>query len=432
MPIKIERKLWGYAHVGMFFISLIAAAFILDVPLNIFRGFLKIMVSPSNLITDYMAIGGLGAALFNSGVVGFFALLKLRISRVLITGGAIAGLITICGFALFGKNLYNSLPITVGVYLYALFRRIPYKDVAVSGLFATALGPLVSVLSFGLGLGSWQGIVSGCVAGIVIGLIIPPLADSFIRFHRGYNLYNIGFTAGIVGMFATGILRMFNLQVETTSILSGGNNVALSVYLLLLLSAILVFGLSRNKWTFKNYRQLFKLSGQLKTDFIKNCGYGITLINIAVMGFICWAYVIILGCQLNGATIGAIFTVMGFSAFGVHPKNTLPIFIGALLASLLNIHEVHGTVSVIAALFGSTLAPIAGRFGVLAGVFAGFTHVSMTMNIGYLHGGMNLYNNGFSGGFIAATLVPLFSAISEKRRGKKAVCTEVDEADICL
>lgn len=72
----------------------------------------------------------------------------------------------------------------------------------------------------------------------------------------------------------------------------------------------------------------------------------------------------------------------------------------------------------ISILFGSTLAPISGYFGAIPGLVAGFIHVSMSLNISYLHGGMNLYNNGFSGGFIAAALVPLLLAF-DVEKGKK-------------
>ncbi len=41
------------------------------------------------------------------------------------------------------------------------------------------------------------------------------------------------------------------------------------------------------------------------------------------------------------------------------------------------------------------------------------------MNVGMLHGGMNLYNNGFSGGFVAALLVPIFDSLNRKKRRRK-------------
>lgn len=427
MPKTAERRLLSYAHFGIFFFAQIALAFVFQDPVSMFRGFCKILLSSSILITDYIAVGGLGAALLNAGLIGFLSLLSLRIARAELNGVAVAGLLTIFGFALFGKNLYNSLPITVGVFLHAKLRKLPYRDVAASSLFATSLGPLVSELSFGLGLNMPVGILAGCGAGILIGLIILPLADSFFHFHQGFNLYNIGFTAGIIGMFATGILRMFNLQIEPRELLSGGNNMALSVYLLVLFALILFLGLHLSRWNLKSYKDVLALSGRLKTDFIDDFGYGITLVNIAVMGFISWLYVLIVGGELNGATVGGIFTVMGFAAFGKHPKNTLPIFLGAFIASALNVHPINSTTAVTSTLFGATLAPIAGYFGVLAGAFAGFCHVSMVLNIGYLHGGMNLYNNGFSGGFIAATLVPLYTVLHLRMKGKTPQAAKLEK-----
>jgi hypothetical protein len=188
--------------------------------------------------------------------------------------------------------------------------------------------------------------------------------------------------------------------------------------LLFVFAVLLLYGLQLNNWSFLGYRNLLAQSGRLRTDFIRKCGYGLTLINVAFMGLIAWGFVRALGSSLNGPTVGAIFTVMGFSAFGCHPKNTLPVMLGSMLACALNIHEPYGTISVLSILFSSTLAPVAGYFGALPGFFAGFAHVSMSLNIGYVHGGMNLYNNGFAGGFIAAVLVPLLLAF-DVRKGKR-------------
>lgn len=53
-------------------------------------------------------------------------------------------------------------------------------------------------------------------------------------------------------------------------------------------------------------------------------------------------------------------------------------------------------------LFGTALAPIAGVYGFLPGMVAGWLHLAVVQNIGSVHGGMNLYNNGFSAGVVAA------------------------------
>ena len=52
--------------------------------------------------------------------------------------------------------------------------------------------------------------------------------------------------------------------------------------------------------------------------------------------------------------------------------------------------------------------------------------MTMTMNISYLHAGMNLYNNGFSGGFVAAALVPLLNEI-RKLTGRNGEAEAMEE-----
>ena len=52
----------------------------------------------------------------------------------------------------------------------------------------------------------------------------------------------------------------------------------------------------------------------------------------------------------------------------------------------------------LACLFCTTLAPVSGYFGWPYGVLAGFIHSSVVLYTGSPVAGMNLYNNGFSGG----------------------------------
>lgn len=64
-------------------------------------------------------------------------------------------------------------------------------------------------------------------------------------------------------------------------------------------------------------------------------------------------------------------------------------------------------------------APIAGEFGILCGVLAGFLHASVALNVGIVYGGMNLYNNGFAGGIVAMFLVPVIQSIRDRRARAK-------------
>jgi hypothetical protein len=104
----------------------------------------------------------------------------------------------------------------------------------------------------------------------------------------------------------------------------------------------------------------------------------------------------------------------GFGAFGTHPRNSLPIIGGIFIASKFSIWSTNSPGTILAALFGTTLAPIAGAFGWVAGLIAGILHLTIVMNVGYLHGGLNLYNNGFSGGIVAIIMLPILEALKEE------------------
>ena len=80
---------------------------------------------------------------------------------------------------------------------------------------------------------------------------------------------------------------------------------------------------------------------------------------------------------------------------------------GIILCTFFNIWEINSPSVILSLLFGTTLAPIAGSFGWLWGIIAGVLHACLVMNITYLHGGMILYNNGFSGGLVCMFLLPL-------------------------
>ncbi len=143
---------------------------------------------------------------------------------------------------------------------------------------------------------------------------------------------------------------------------------------------------------------------------------GAVLLNIGLNGLIATGWILLTGGDLNGATIGGIFTIMGFSAYGKHPFNILPVMAGVLLGSLTNHVEFNAPALQLAALFGTTLAPIAGTFGWPFGVLAGLIHSSVVLQAGLPLEGMNLYNNGFSGGLIAIVLYPILTTLVKRRR----------------
>lgn len=405
-----------YRYDAIFIFSILAMliGLFFDSPKEILDGYIKILQSPSHLLTDYMAVGGIGATFLNAGMLMLLASFVLWRRKQLLTGPIIAALFTLFGFSLFGKNLFNTIPITFGVYLYGKIEGLKFNTLTMNSLFGTALGPVVSYICFGIGLPFFKGFLISYAVGILIGMLIPALSVSFLRFHQGYSLYNIGFTCGVIGLFIQGIFKSFYLEVKNVNIVSKGNlQIAIIMYIFFFI--VFALGFYLNGFSFKNLGNLLKNSGRAPSDFGNIYGRGVSMINMATLGIIYTTYVLLMNQPLNGPILGGIFTVFGFGIFGKHIKNVLPILLGTLIAYFLNIYDPHSVSATVTILFATNLAPVAGEYGIFAGMVAGFCHVSIVSSVGLLHGGLNLYNNGFSGGFVAATLVPIFEAIRNSR-----------------
>lgn len=410
--VETEEKV-KYAIMTGFAIAILLSAGIFNTPGEIMQGMGRIVVAPSILVSDYMVIGNIGASFFNAGILMLLSIIISHRSGVNMNGPVMAAAFTIAGFALFGKNVVNIMPVILGVYLRSRYSNERFSRYLLPALFGTALGPLVSQVAFGYGFSPLPALAMAGVVGVTAGFMLPPLANHFITFHEGFNLYNIGFTCGMVGMVFMGLFRALGLENQGTLIVAEGLNQTLAIYFGLLFGVMLLAGFFCNQKSFvQRYSGILKHSGRLVTDFVSLNGFGVALINMALLGYGSMAYVLVVGGELNGPTIGGILTIVGFGAFGKHVKNVWPLFAGVYLASLFQIWEVTSTGALLAALFGTTLAPIAGTFGWAFGIITGIVHMTMVMNVGFLHGGMNLYNNGFSGGFVAAVLATLFNSLN--------------------
>lgn len=90
---------------------------------------------------------------------------------------------------------------------------------------------------------------------------------------------------------------------------------------------MIVFALAREKTcVLKKYWQILKCSGIGGTDYWKDYGDYAVLFNMGVNGLFATGFVLALGGDLNGPTIGGIFTIVGFSSTGKHLRNIAPIY----------------------------------------------------------------------------------------------------------
>ena len=136
--------------------------------------------------------------------------------------------------------------------------------------------------------------------------------------------------------------------------------------------------------------------------------------NMAAVGSVGLTYILLIGGDLSGPVVGGILTVFGFGAFGVHMKNFIPCMLGVYIAAQIKIFTPAMPSIQLAALFSSSLAPIAGQFGLVAGIIAGILHTSIVTSTTQMYLGLNLYNNGFAAGFVAIIMIPLLESFMKK------------------
>lgn len=384
---------------------------------EILPGLVKIVITEDALITDYIRVSGPGPAFVNSALVTASSVLLLYRSHESHNGMTLVVVGLMSGFGLFGKNLVNSIPILLGTALYTVVRKEHFSKYTTIGLMSTALSPIISYVALDNG---WGNVWIALVIGIIIGFVLPPLSAYTYRIQNGMNLYNMGFACGLVAFLIVPIISSLGAEPTVRYDWASGYDHIFAPLLLFFCCALIVtglFGAKRPVWAaWAGYRRLLQTSGRAPSDYLRMFGAASVLINTGVNGLIGMVFIYLGRGTLNGPTIGGVLTIMGFSAFGKHAGNIIPIMGGVLLGSILMNWSLSDPAVQLACLFCTTLAPIAGYFGWFYGVLAGLIHSCVVLYAGSPAAGLNLYNNGFSGGLVAIVLYPVILAAAQHRK----------------
>ena len=179
---------------ALFGLALILFGFFQAPPDEIFRGLYTIITHEDVLITDYIALAGMGAAFVNAGLVTLISVVILKIVRDPINGATLVTVGLMAGFSLFGKNIVNIWPILIGTATYAVLKEESFAHHVNVALRATALSPVVSFM--GVRYSPWLGVI----VGVLIGFLMPSVAEYVHQVQNGMNLYTLGFACGLLAM----------------------------------------------------------------------------------------------------------------------------------------------------------------------------------------------------------------------------------------
>lgn len=383
--------------------------------------FLTIQVMPARLIQDYSTFG-VGGALLNASLVALMGLLLTRFSSVTLAGPTIAAVFTMFGFGLFGKSVLNIVWIILGVFIASRLAGKSFGSYSLIALFGTALGPLVTYVMFDLGLPYAISLPLGALSGIAAGFLLPALAGQMLSLHQGYSLYNMGFTCGFLGLFAASILKASKAMAPIEVFWNTAHSTALTLIIPIFSLLSILYGFLFSPYSFRRIIGevigIQNQTGRLPSDFfdiVENSES--PWVNMGLLGFAGFAIVVATGSTINGPIIAGLATLMGFGLFGKSLKNSYPIIVGVIAAALLFGKPLTSPGVILAILFSTTLAPIAGQFGIIIGIISGFIHLTMVEATGIWHGGFDLYNNGFAGGLTATlviTIIHWYQTISIK------------------
>lgn len=422
MTEKIRNALAGkemFLFSAATALLLFVAAFLLASPNELLHGMITIVLTRDALVTDYFELAGFGAAFFNAGLVMSLSILLIRRQKIPFTGLTMAVLFINAGFALFGKNPVNVLPMQFGTWLYARFHNSGMNRYIYTALFGSCLAPMVTELVYLLPFSFAVNLGIAIIVGIFSGFVLPPLSVHTASMHMGYNLFNMGFAAGLFAFVMMCVLQSFGLESNSVFIWSYGRPRWLLIGLYLYFAAALLFGLFLDRDSLRSLLKLMRHPGRAVTDFVLMNGTPATLVNMGIIGLLCTTYILLIGGDLSGPVVGAILTAFGFAAFGVHARNYMPVLAGVLLSTFFT-HMQPTTPGIqMGAVSAIGLAPVAGQFGIPAGVIAGMLHAAVTICSSSLYGGLNLYNNGFSTGLTAIVLVPALESFIKGYQIKK-------------
>lgn len=379
-------------------------------PQELASGVRSIILSRDALITDYFELVGYGPAFFNAALVMTISLVMIEYAELPYTGLTIAAVFINTGFGFWGKNVVNILPIHFGTILYAKAHNTPMSRYTYTALFATCLAPFVTELTYILPFGLWGNLAIAIIAGLFVGYVLPPLSQHTASMHMGYSLFNVGFSGGTLAFVMFCVLKSFGIESQPVFIWKAEQHPKLIIGVCIYLLAAFLLGLYMNEGKMKSLLKILKHPGRAVADFVLMDGQGATLMNMALTGTAALTYAMLIDADFSGPVLGCLFTVFGFAAFGAHLRNYLPVLLGVYLSTFLTQYSANDAGMIIAAFFVVGVAPIAGQFGVIPGILAGMLHSCIVMCTSQMYGGLNLYNNGFSCGWVAIVMIPVLES----------------------
>ena len=417
--------------------SFLAAAFFMPDRGQMLTGLWKILSNPTKASTSFFSIGGYAATFLNMGLVGLVCTALYWVPGEKANHAATLVTILTTGFGSWGIHILNMWPTIFGVVLHCLVRKKKLGDYTNAMLFSTGLAPFISemfvrypnaeVVGF-----TWGGVLLGLAVGLVAGFFLPEGLDNSAIVHKGFDLYSAALPVGMIAFLIQGVMyKAMGVEVpDAVSDLTVVSPAIVDTFCIVLFSSFVVIALLMGCRP-KDYWKLMIDPDQV-VDFAAIYNNSVMLMNVGLYGFFILAYYHVIGAAFNGVTFGVMFCMLATCNAGSHPANVWPIPLGYGLAAKLfqlltpvtggNFNQFLNSQAIIVGLcYANGLSPIADKYGWGYGMLAAMLHFCMVTTVPELHGGMCLYNGGFTAALVCLLMVPSLERHFKTKQERRAL-----------
>ena len=313
-------------------------------------------------------------------------------------------------------------PTIFGVMLHCVVKKERLGNHTNAMLFSTGLAPFMSELmvrypNAGVVGFTPVGMLMAMAVGIVVGFFLPAGLENSPTVHKGFDLYSAALPVGMTAFLMQGFLyKAMGVEIpEAVSDLTVASPEIANTFCIILFSLCVMFAFFMGCKP-KDYWNMMSTAVPA-TNFSAVYGNAVFLMNVGLYGFFILGYYNWIGATFNGVTFGVMFCMLATCNSGSHPGNIWLITLGYGLASRLfqvlspltggEFTQYLNSQSIIVGLcYANGLSPIADEYGWAYGMVAAMIHFCMVTTVPELHGGMCLYNGGFTAALVCLLMIP--------------------------
>jgi len=420
-----------------FSLSFLIAAFFMPDRAQMLPGFWRIVSQPTLSSTNFFSIGGFSATFLNMGLLGLICTVLYSIPGEKPNHEAVLVTILTIGFGAWGIHVLNIWPTMLGVVVYCLVKKEKLGDYTNLMMLTTGLAPFISeilirypheqVVGF-----SFLRVLLSLAIGIPAGFTIPAGLKNAPNVHRGLTIYSAALPVGMAAFLLQSVLyQVMGVSIPAAvSELSVASAPIVNTFCCILFGSIVVAAVALGCRP-KDYWKLMN-DPEVVTNFSATYGNAVMLMNVGLFGLFILGYYNLIGAEFNGVTFGVIFCMLCTCNAGSHPANVWPMMLGyALISWLFQLvapfaqgeftQYLNAQPVIVGLCYANGLSLLSDKYGWFWGMVAGMLHFCMVTTTPLLHGGMCLYNGGFTTGLVCLLMLPTLERIVAAKLERRAL-----------